>query len=71
MVINNYRRGEHMRSILFICVFLFSLSCLFSIEDKLFDMEKVFMVKKQTIIIYITSSIIAIIVAVLYDCWLY
>lgn len=60
-----------MRIILFVCVFLFSLSCLFSIEDKLFDMEKVFMIKKRTMIMYIISSIIAIVVAILYDYWLY
>lgn len=65
-------RGEkHMRVILFVCVFLFSLSCLFSIEDKIFDMEKIFALKSKTIYVYVASSAVAVMIAILYDGLLY
>jgi len=60
-----------MRVILFVCVFLFSLSCLFSIEDKIFDMEKIFALKSKTIYVYVASSAVAVMIAILYDGLLY
>lgn len=60
-----------MRGILFVCVFLFTLSCLFSVEDKLFDMNKVFMVKKQAIMVYLTGSAFSLVIAMIYDNLIY
>lgn len=60
-----------MRVILFVCVFLFTLSCLFSVEDKFLDMDRIFMVKKKAIIVYVTGSLLALIVAILYDSLIY
>ena len=56
---------------MFVCVFLFTLSCLFSVEDKFLDMDRIFMVKKKAIIVYVTGSLLALIVAILYDSLIY
>ena len=60
-----------MRIILFVCVFLFTLSCLFSVKDKLLDMDRIFMVKKGAIIVYVTGSLLAFVIAILYDSLIY
>lgn len=60
-----------MRVVLFMSVFMFSLSCLFSLEDKLFDMDEVFMVRKRAIMVYLTGSVFSLVIAILYDKLIY
>ncbi len=50
----------------FIVAFLFSLSCVFSIVAKLYDVDEIFNSKSKTIKLLLISSIVSLIFAVIY-----
>ncbi|MEX0058110.1 hypothetical protein [Clostridium butyricum] len=55
--------------VLFIVIFLFTLSCVFSIVDKIYNINEVFMVKKKVIKLYTISSMISLLCSLSY-CWI-
>lgn len=60
-----------VRIILFVIAFLLFLSCVFSVVDKLFDTDMIFKSRKNTIYLYVISSMFSVIFAIGYDYLVY